>query len=56
MEYIYACLLLHKLGKPVNEDNLKKVISAAGAQIDEAKVKFDRKHTKSKLYEEHFIK
>lgn len=39
MEYIYACLLLHKLGKPVNEENLKKVISATGANIDEAKVK-----------------
>jgi len=39
MEYIYGALLLHKLGQPVNEDNLKKVISATGAQIDEAKVK-----------------
>jgi len=39
MEYIYAALLLHKLGQPVNEGNLKKVITAAGAQVDEAKVK-----------------
>ena len=39
MEYIYGCLLLHKLGQPVNEENLKKVISATGASIDEAKVK-----------------
>jgi len=39
MEYIYGALLLHKLGQPVNEENLKKVISAAGAQVDEAKVK-----------------
>lgn len=39
MEYIYAALLLHKLGQQVTEDNLKKVISAAGAQVDEAKVK-----------------
>jgi large subunit ribosomal protein L12 len=39
MEYIYAALLLHKLGKPIDEENLKKVISAAGAQVDEAKVK-----------------
>jgi len=39
MEYIYACLLLHKLGQPVNEENLKKVITAAGAQVDESKVK-----------------
>jgi large subunit ribosomal protein L12 len=39
MEYIYGALLLHKLGQPVNEENLKKVISAAGAQVDDAKVK-----------------
>lgn len=39
MEYIYGALLLHKLGKPMTEDNLKKVISAAGATVDEAKVK-----------------
>ena len=25
MEYIYGVLLLHKLGQPVNEENLKKV-------------------------------
>ena len=29
MEYIYGALLLHKLGQPVNEENLKKVIHAA---------------------------
>ena len=39
MEYTYAALLLHKLGQEVSEDNLKKVISATGAQVDEAKVK-----------------
>lgn len=39
MEYIYGALLLHKLGQPVNEDNLKKVIEATGASVDEAKVK-----------------
>ncbi|MBS3099385.1 50S ribosomal protein P1 [Candidatus Pacearchaeota archaeon] len=39
MEYIYAALLLHKLGKPVNEESLKKVISATGAEVDEGKVK-----------------
>ncbi|OIO80720.1 50S ribosomal protein P1 [Candidatus Pacearchaeota archaeon CG1_02_32_132] len=39
MEYIYGALLLHKLGQPVNESSLKKVIEAAGAQVDEAKVK-----------------
>ena len=39
MEYVYAALLLHKMGQEVNEENLKKVISAAGAEVDEAKVK-----------------
>ena len=39
MEYIYGALLLHKLGKEVNEDNLKKVVTAAGADVDESKVK-----------------
>ena len=39
MEYIYGALLLHKLGQPVTEENLTKVISAAGVTADEAKVK-----------------
>ena len=39
MEYIYAALLLHKLGKEVNEGNLKSVISAAGTSVDESKIK-----------------
>ena len=39
MEYVYACLLLHKLGQPLNEENLKKVVAATGANVDEAKVK-----------------
>ena len=39
MEYIYGALLLHKLGHPVNEENLKKVIHATGSQVDESKLK-----------------
>jgi large subunit ribosomal protein L12 len=39
MEYIYGALLLHKLGKEVNEDSLKKVIAATGAQVDDSKIK-----------------
>ena len=39
MEYTYAALLLHKVGKDINEDNLKAVISATGAEVEEAKVK-----------------
>jgi len=39
MEYLYATLLLHSLGKEINEDNIKKVMQAAGATPDEAKIK-----------------
>lgn len=39
MEYVYAALLLHKLGKEINESNLKSVVVAAGGQVDESKIK-----------------
>ncbi|MEM4605677.1 MAG: 50S ribosomal protein L12 [Candidatus Pacearchaeota archaeon] len=39
MEYIYAALLLHRLGKPINEENLTKVLNSVGASVDEGKVK-----------------
>jgi len=39
MEYVYAALLLHKLGKEVNEENVKKVVAATGSEADESKVK-----------------
>ncbi len=39
MEYVYAAMLLHKAGKDVNEENVKKVIEAAGVAVDDAKVK-----------------
>jgi len=39
MEYIYAALLLHKLGKPVNEANLTSVVKATGVTPDLVKVK-----------------
>lgn len=39
MEYVYAALLLHKLQKEVNEENLGSVIKAAGAEINDAQVK-----------------
>ncbi|RLG17329.1 50S ribosomal protein P1 [Nanoarchaeota archaeon] len=39
MEYIYAALLLHRAGKEINEENLKKVLEAAGVQVNEARVK-----------------
>ncbi len=39
MEYIYAALLLHKANKEINEENVKKVMTAAGLQVDDARVK-----------------
>jgi len=39
MEYIYAALLLHKMGKPVNEENLTSVVKATGAAPDEVQIK-----------------
>jgi large subunit ribosomal protein L12 len=39
MEYIYAALLLHRAGQQITEENVKKVLSAAGINPDEARVK-----------------
>lgn len=39
MEYIYAALLLHKLEQDVTEENVKKVVVATGATVDDSKVK-----------------
>ena len=39
MEYVYASLLLHKAGKEINEENLTKVLEAAGVAVDPAQVK-----------------
>lgn len=39
MNYVYASLLLHSAGKKVDEEHLKKVVSATGEQPDEAKIK-----------------
>jgi len=39
MEYIYSAMLLHKAGQEVNEDNVKKVLTAANVSVDEARVK-----------------
>jgi LSU ribosomal protein L12AE len=39
MEYVYAAMLLHSLGKEINDETLKSVISATGAQPDEAQIK-----------------
>lgn len=39
MNYVYASLLLHSAKKPIDEEHLKKVISATGEHADEAKIK-----------------
>lgn len=39
MEYVYAALMLHKLKKEINEDNVKNVVKATGAEVNEAQVK-----------------
>jgi len=39
MEYIYAAMLLHKAGKEITEDSVKKVLQGAGVESDEARVK-----------------
>ncbi|MCE4617251.1 MAG: 50S ribosomal protein P1 [Desulfurococcales archaeon] len=39
MEYIYAALILHQANKEITEENIKKILEAAGIAVDEVKVK-----------------
>jgi len=39
MEYVYAALLLHKLKKDVNEENISSVVRESGTDVNEAQVK-----------------
>jgi large subunit ribosomal protein L12 len=39
MEYVYGALLLNAAGKPIDEQGLNGVLSAAGLQPDPARVK-----------------
>ncbi|KYH40957.1 MAG: 50S ribosomal protein L7/L12 [Candidatus Bathyarchaeota archaeon B63] len=39
MEYVYAAMLLHRAGRPIDEENITKVLEAAGIQTDPARVK-----------------
>jgi len=39
MKYIYAALLLHSASQPITEENVKKVLLAAGVNVEEARVK-----------------
>jgi len=39
MEYVYGALVLHAAGKPITEENLKKVLTAVGVKPDEMRIK-----------------
>ncbi len=39
MEYVFAALLLHRLGKEITEPNIASIIRAAGGEVDEVRVK-----------------
>ena len=39
MKYVYAALLLHSSAQPITEENVKKVVTAAGSQVEEVQVK-----------------
>ena len=39
MEYIYSAMLLHSAGKKITDENIKKVLTAAGVKADDAKIK-----------------
>ncbi len=39
MKYVYAALLLHSDGKKIDEESLRRVISATGGEVNEARVK-----------------
>jgi large subunit ribosomal protein L12 len=39
MEYVYSALILNETGEEINEDNITDVLEAAGADVDESRVK-----------------
>jgi len=39
MEYVYAAMLLHSAEKEIDEDGVSSVLSAAGVDVDGARVK-----------------
>ncbi len=39
MEYIYTAMLIHKAGGKIDEATVTKVLTAAGAKADDARVK-----------------
>lgn len=39
MEYVYAALMLHKLKKDINEENITNIVKASGSEVKESQVK-----------------
>lgn len=39
MEYVYASLILHHAGKPITEENIRKILEAAGIEADDVRIK-----------------
>jgi len=39
MKYMYAALLLHSAAQPVDEANIKKILTAAGVKPEETRIK-----------------
>lgn len=39
MEYIYSAMLLHSAGKKITDENIKKVLTAAGVKADDGRIK-----------------
>jgi large subunit ribosomal protein L12 len=39
MEYVYAAMLLHSAGQKIDEEGVKKVLTASGVKVEDAKVK-----------------
>ena len=39
MEYVYSAMVLHSAQQPITEENITKVLAAAGVTVDDARVK-----------------
>jgi large subunit ribosomal protein L12 len=39
MEYVYSAMLLHSAGKKITDENIKKVLTAAGVKADDTRIK-----------------
>jgi large subunit ribosomal protein L12 len=39
MEYVYASLVLYHAGREITEESVRRILEAAGVQVDEARLK-----------------